>query len=306
MTAAANETTGDGAQLLEQARGRAVPPLDVPHVDPATALLAGLGPQARVALQRASNVVELHPQAADGCTCPRRSDPGFTIRDVGSCLACQAARRETAAEVVAQQREFRRAAWQRCLETTYSDYADADVADLGTHQDPDGRVSGWLDSDSRTLVLVGDNSTGKTHAAFAIGNQAAASGRRPWWVVAWNVADLNDKLRPGGPVRVYEYAERCDLLILDDLGAEKISDWTLQELYRLLDARVRNARLGRKTIITTNLPYDERGFKDTPPEKRPVLPNMLQRYTPRVTHRIMHGAAVVRIEGDSWRKPIPW
>jgi DNA replication protein DnaC len=122
-------------------------------------------------------------------------------------------------------------------------------------------------------------------------------------VIAWSVPDLNQQLRPGGPVRVYEYAERCDLLILDDLGAEKLSDWTLEQLYRLIDARVRNRR---RTVITTNLPYDERGFKDTPDDARPVRPNMLDRYGARVTHRIVHEATLIRVTGQSWRKPIPW
>lgn len=309
MTANAHENTpaaSSDEELARQGRDRAVPSnLDVPRVDPMAALLDATSPEvrakARAALERA-NVVELHPEGAPSCTCPRRGEPGFSPRTTGSCLSCQRAREELRTEVTAQQREFRRAAWQRCLTGNYLEYAAADVAELTPEQDPDYRVSGWLDSASLTLVLVGDNSVGKSHAAFAVGNQAA-NRDEPWWVVAWNLPDLNEQLRPGGPVRVYEYAERCDLLILDDLGAEKISDWTLQELYRLLEARVRNRR---RTIITTNLPYDERGFADTPPEKRPVTPNMLARYGGRVTHRIIQRATLVRVRGESWRKPVPW
>ena len=39
------------------------------------------------------------------------------------------------------------------------------------------------------------------------------------------------------------------LLCLDDLGAEKRSEWTDQELYYLIDSRYRK---GLKTIITSN------------------------------------------------------
>ncbi|MEU4703414.1 ATP-binding protein [Nonomuraea dietziae] len=309
ITAIAADEPDDREQhLLQQAFGRASSPLDVPRADLGTpAFLEGASPEARAkalaALNRANNVIHLHPDAAsDSCTCPRAGQPGYTPGVSRTCPACQQERVELAETVAAQQREFRLAAWRRCLEGTYADYAHADIAKLEPHQNPEGKVSGWLDADSRTLVLVGTNSVGKTHTAFAIGNQAAHRAK-PWWTVAWNVADLNDQLRPGGPIRVYEYAERCDLLILDDLGAEKISEWTLEQLYRLLDSRVRNRR---RTIITTNLPYDERGFADTPADKRPVNPNMIGRYGARVVHRIMHEATVVRVVGESWRKPVPW
>jgi DNA replication protein DnaC len=45
-----------------------------------------------------------------------------------------------------------------------------------------------------------------------------------------------------------------DLLVLDDLGAERSSEWALSMLYHVINERY-NARL--TTIITTNLPWDE-------------------------------------------------
>ncbi|MEU6713026.1 ATP-binding protein [Nonomuraea sp. NPDC046802] len=299
--AAGDPDDRDGQELLAQARDRHSDLDDVPHAhlgEPTW--LDKLSPEARAktiaGLERGSNVVPLPLAPGDACTCPTWGRPGQHPK----CPACQRARQETAESVAAQQRAFRQAAWKRCLEGTYADYADATLSGLRPEQDPDGRVSRWLDTDSRTLVLVGDNSLGKTHTGFAVCNEAV---RRDMWVVAWNVADLNDQLRPGGPIRAFEYAERCDHLFLDDLGAEKISEWTLEQLYRLIDSRVRNRR---RTGISTNLPYDERGFNDTPPEKRPVHPNMIGRYGARIVHRIMHEATVVRVQGDSWRKPAPW
>ncbi|MEU4231166.1 ATP-binding protein [Nonomuraea sp. NPDC026600] len=299
--AAGDPADRDDQDLLAQARDRRTDPADVPHADLGTpAWLAALSPEARAkalaALERGSNVVPLATASGDACTCPKTGRPGQRP----ACPACQQAREETAASVSAQQREFRQAAWRRCLEGTYADYADAALSGLLPEQDPDGRVSRWLDTDSRTLVLVGDNSLGKTHTGFAVCNEAV---RRDMWTIAWNVADLNDQLRPGGSIRAYEFAERCDLLFLDDLGAEKISEWTLEQLYRLIDARVRNRR---RTGLSTNLPYDKRGFADTPKEQQPVTPNMIDRYGARIVHRIMHEATVVRVLGESFRKPAPW
>ncbi|PZG48681.1 hypothetical protein C1I98_12485 [Spongiactinospora gelatinilytica] len=93
------------------------------------------------------------------------------------------------------------------------------------------------------------------------------------------------------------------MLILHDLGAEKVTEWSLEQLYRLVDARVRNRR---ELVVTTNLPYDERGFADTPLEQRPVRPNLVERYGSRITERLLHGAVVVRVVGESRRKPVPW
>jgi DNA replication protein DnaC len=46
----------------------------------------------------------------------------------------------------------------------------------------------------------------------------------------------------------------CGLLILDDLGSEKTSDFTIQTLYLIIDRRNRNLK---PTIITTNLSLEE-------------------------------------------------
>ena len=45
-----------------------------------------------------------------------------------------------------------------------------------------------------------------------------------------------------------------DFLVLDDFGAEKVSEWSLQLLYILIDRRYRELK---KTIMTSNMPLDE-------------------------------------------------
>lgn len=210
--------------------------------------------------------------------------------------------RHARAEVEATRARNRVALWCRRVETSWLDFSAAALGDLDPAQDPDGRVSGWLDSPSRTLLLVGGYGTGKTHAALAIGH--AAVGRpRPAWAVPWTVPDLNDALRPDGDPLALDHALHCDLLVLDDLGAERITEWTVEQLYRIVDHRVRNRR---KTVVTTNLPYDERGFPETPEADRPVTPNLVGRYSRRLVDRLMHDATIVRYRGESRRRPIPF
>ena len=47
---------------------------------------------------------------------------------------------------------------------------------------------------------------------------------------------------------------RSPLLILDDLGVEKTTEWALQALYVVVNRRYLD---GRQTIITSNLTLDE-------------------------------------------------
>jgi DNA replication protein DnaC len=46
---------------------------------------------------------------------------------------------------------------------------------------------------------------------------------------------------------------QADVLVLDDLGAEKSSEWTLSMLYHVINERYNDCRT---TIITSNLPWE--------------------------------------------------
>ena len=52
---------------------------------------------------------------------------------------------------------------------------------------------------------------------------------------------------------ISRYSE-IPVLVLDDLGAEKVSEFAITTLYIILDRRIRECR---KTIITTNLSKEE-------------------------------------------------
>ena len=112
------------------------------------------------------------------------------------------------------------------------------------------------------LVLVGGVGCGKTHLLAACANELLARGRHPLYVV---VPDFLDYLRAayeddeefgGERADVSErmrQAIRADVLLLDDLGAEKRTAWTDERLYMVLNARY-NA--GTPTVVATNLPPD--------------------------------------------------
>ncbi|HSR95128.1 MAG TPA: ATP-binding protein [Solirubrobacterales bacterium] len=115
-----------------------------------------------------------------------------------------------------------------------------------------------LDS-GRGLWLFGDTGTGKTTLAMLI-SKAALEARRS--VAIYSLPKLLARIRrtydaePGGDsyLAFFERLTAVDLLHIDDLGAEKRSDWVLEQLYALINERYETER---SVLITTNLPHDE-------------------------------------------------
>ena len=101
--------------------------------------------------------------------------------------------------------------------------------------------SGWL-------ILTGTKGTGKTHLCAAITN--ALDGQPALFL---NVPNLLDLLRSGYQDHSYQallrLCQTIDVLILDDLGTEKMTDWAYEKLYQVLDYRYQ-AEL--PTVIATN------------------------------------------------------
>lgn len=190
---------------------------------------------------------------------------------------------EAAAENARRQEEARDKAWHRCCPTKY---ADARVDNLLPQQDPDGRVSGWWANGGQNLVAVGPSRHGKTHLAYAIGHQARAGGS---WVLGWSAIALIDAMRPGAPDNglALHNAIECRLLIVDDLGRDRPTEWSRERWTLLFDTRLNE---GRRTIITTNDDYD----------------TLVARYGDPIIQRLQEDATIVHIEGKPLSTPSPW
>lgn len=105
----------------------------------------------------------------------------------------------------------------------------------------------------QSVVLRGATGCGKTHLAISIAKEQSD-------FIFISVPDLLLKIRSsfnGGQESeeeiIREYSS-VQALILDDMGAEKTSEFAITTLYIILDRRIRECL---KTIITTNLSQGE-------------------------------------------------
>jgi DNA replication protein DnaC len=104
-----------------------------------------------------------------------------------------------------------------------------------------------------SLLLAGPTGTGKTHQAYGAIRSLLSAGVRLRWH-ATTAADLyaNQRPRPGHDAeRDLQALMRCPLLVLDDIGAAKASEWTEELTYRLINHRYEHLL---PTLLTTNLP----------------------------------------------------
>ena len=223
---------------------------------------------------------------------------------------------EALAEQAAERAAYRR---ERYIEARPPEYATANLADLLPQQDPDGRGSRWLGSGARNALITGPSGHGKTHLAYAIGNAACDHGH---WVEAWSVLELvqalaplpqharRDERRSLRQENLLSWAKTCDLLILDDLGAEEGTGYVAErwraQLLDILTAR--DGHPGCRTIVTMNGGTTaDQPTEDAKAEvKRAAAATVAERYSARATTRLRRDCLGIWVEGECLRKAATW
>ena len=111
---------------------------------------------------------------------------------------------------------------------------------------------------AKNLLLIGATGTGKTHLSSAIAHSIISRGYDVLYESAQNILNAfqNDQFRRDWRQTEPEadkYLD-CELLIIDDLGTEFVTQFSVAALYNLINTR-QNRSLS--TIISTNLNIDE-------------------------------------------------
>jgi DNA replication protein DnaC len=142
------------------------------------------------------------------------------------------------------------------------------------------------------LFLTGPFGTGKTHQAYGALRRVAETGPDRFELMALTAPDMYALLRPNGSERGAEFElkrlTKIPLLLIDDLGTEKVSEFTEEATYRLLNERYNHCR---PLIITSNLPATD-----------PDGPDLVDKVGERITSRLAQITAIVPMSGADRRR----
>jgi len=112
-------------------------------------------------------------------------------------------------------------------------------------------IDAQLDA-GRGLWFMGPVGTGKTTLAMLVSKAAAKAGRS---VAIYSLPRLLNEIRDThraerSHVDLLDRLTAVDLLHIDDVGAERTTDWVLEELYSIVNSRYEDEK---SIVITTNI-----------------------------------------------------
>lgn len=138
---------------------------------------------------------------------------------------------------------------------------------------------------SDSLYLHGATGLGKTHLSLAIANVVAENGFKVIYDTAQNILSSleREKFSYGNNGEREKEILDCDLLIIDDLGSEFTTQFTVAAVYNIINTRLNRSK---PVIISTNLTKNELEAK----------------YTQRVTSRIIGGYVSILFLGKDIRQ----
>ena len=106
----------------------------------------------------------------------------------------------------------------------------------------------------RGLWFTGDLGTGKTSLAMLVSRAAEKQGKSvavyPVTRLLAEIKDTYDSDSTGSYMQLFRRLCSVDMLQLDDLGAEKRTEWVLEQLYAIVNERWQDER---SIVVTTNI-----------------------------------------------------
>lgn len=139
------------------------------------------------------------------------------------------------------------------------------------------------------LLFYGDNGTGKSFTAACIANDIIE--RYQYSVIITTTANIADSSFAKSTEK-YEWfmqlSREADLLVIDDFGAERNTEFVMERIFDFVDSRYKAAK---PVIITTNLSLTE-------------MINETDRRKKRIYDRIFEMCYPMEFKGPSWRQKI--
>lgn len=222
-------------------------------------------------------------------TCPICHDTGS--HDGFYCDCYKQLIKETARNELAASAKLKKCTFDSFSTEYYLDVTDA-VLGISQKEHMENVVEYCRDyakdfsKSSRGIIMLGKTGLGKTHLSLAIAGVVIDKGYDVYYDSVQNIMDRLEKEHFGKSYFDESINERLlesDLLILDDLGAEFSTQFTVASLYNILNTRINN---DLPTIISTNLTMRE----------------IEEKYTQRIASRIVGSAMPIQFCGKDIRQ----
>lgn len=107
---------------------------------------------------------------------------------------------------------------------------------------------------SSGLLLYGNVGTGKSFMAACIANALINAKHSVRWLHAAQIVEMSGFFNENEYETYLSSISRPDLLIIDDLGSERGTDYAIERVHTLIDYRI---SIGKPMIVTTNLELSE-------------------------------------------------
>lgn len=144
-----------------------------------------------------------------------------------------------------------------------------------------------FDTSDTNLLFYGPSGLGKTFLSSAIATELIGKGKEVLYISANSLFPTLEDLHFGRgtekSIYISDKALSADLLIIDDLGAEFITQFTTSELFRITNQRLNTKK---KMIFSTNL----------------NLKDIVNTYSERIVSRIIGNFETLRFFGEDIRK----
>ena len=212
---------------------------------------------------------------------------GLGIDRIVRCIcSCKVKERDAEEEQILQEKRERNR--RECfngskqMKSTFDYYEDNEYMNIGRNYVKNFKQ---FKASGKGLLLHGTVGTGKSEVAACIANALIDEG---YLVLMTNFATMVNRLQEtfDGKQQYIESLKRYALLIIDDLGVERESDFMQEQVYNIIDSRYLS---GLPFIITTNLLPEE--LKKTSDVKKM-----------RIYDRILERCHPVEVNGQSYRR----
>lgn len=201
-------------------------------------------------------------------SCPKCKDTGFIGNQMCSCLI-----EEYNRQLTSELSTLLKNSDERFENFDLSLYGEAREA-MGIVYDTCREYASSFSERSMNLLFQGGTGLGKTFLSACIARVVAQNGHSVCYDTAASALEAFEMKKFARDAEAAEKAatrvERmleCELMILDDLGTEMLTQISISALYTLINTRLVE---GKKTIISTNLTDAE----------------LARRYTPQICSRI--------------------